>query len=458
MAFRSLKVATLSDEEGNQGPCLTVRHCCSGCQEYKSSVSNARRRDPGGARGDRRADGGGVPVMRGGVHVSEGPRVHLARATSPTAKTESSCGGTKPGGGAGRTTANAVLVHRGHRAGPGAGADHAGGCAPRSARRSGMRPARWPRSPKPTGCRGRPRTAPSSPTPRRCWPSRNRSRCSVSTRPGAASPAGNGAPTTRRWVRVDPWDTGFVDLAGDQGLLGQREGRTGAAVIDWLSERSDEFRAGVRFVAIDPAAVYASAVRTPGLLPNATLVVDHFHLVKLANDALTKVRRRVTWDLRDRRGRKIDPEWANRRRLLRARERLSDKSFTKMWNAIVSEDDTGQILSAWIAKEELRTLLSTVRVGGDPHLTRHRLHRFLAWCIDSQIPELLTLAATVDTWWPEINAFIATGITNARTEGYNRLVKQVKRVACGFRNPENSARRIRFHCTRKQRAATQTSC
>src|SRR5215475_8327946 len=59
-------------------------------------------------------------------------------------------------------------------------------------------------------------------------------------------------------------------------------------------------------------------------------------------------------------------------------------------------------------------------------ILRH-LHRFLAWCIDSQIPELLTLAATIDTWWPEINAFVQTGITNARTEGYNRLVKQVKR-------------------------------
>ena len=263
---------------------------------------------------------------------------------------------------------------------------------------------------------------------------------------------------TGRWVRVDPWDTGFVDLAGDQGLLGQREGRTGAAVIDWLSERTPAFREAIDYVAIDPAAVYATAIHTPGLLPNATLVVDHFHLVKLANDALTKVRRAVTWDLRDRRGRKLDPEWANRRRLLRARERLSDKSFAKMWNAIVSEDHSGQILSAWIAKEELRTLLSTVRLGGDPHLTRHRLHRFLTWCADSQIPKLLTLATTVDTWWPEINAFIATGITNARTEGYNRLVKQVKRVGCGFRNPENSARRIRFHCTRKQRAATQTSC
>jgi len=263
---------------------------------------------------------------------------------------------------------------------------------------------------------------------------------------------------TGRWVRVDPWDTGFVDLAGDQGLLGQREGRTGAAVIDWLSQRTPQFREAVQFVAIDPAAVYASAIRAPGLLPNATLVVDHFHLVALANDALTTVRRRVTWDLRDRRGRRIDPEWANRRRLLRARERLSDNSFAKMWNAIVSEDDTSRILSAWIAKEELRTLLSTVRIGGDPHLTRHRLHRFLAWCIDSQIPELLTLAATIDQWWPEINAFVQTGIINARTEGYNRLVKQVKRGGCGFRNRQNSARRIRFHCTRKQRAPTQTLC
>ncbi|MDZ7883399.1 MAG: ISL3 family transposase [Mycobacterium sp.] len=263
-------------------------------------------------------------------------------------------------------------------------------------------------------------------------------------------------PEASRWLRIDPWDTGFVDLAGDQGLLGQREGRTSKAVIDWLRERSDAFRDGIEYVAIDPAAVYAAAIRTPGLLPNATIVVDHFHLVKLANDALTKVRRRVTWDLKDRRGGKLDPEWANRRRLLRGRERLSQKTFAKMWNSITAEDPSAQILSAWIAKEELRTLLATVGNGGDAHLTRHRLHRFLSWCIDSQIPELLTLATTIDTWWPEINAFIQTGITNAGTEGYNRLVKQVKRVGCGFRNRENSARRIRFHCTRKQRAATPT--
>ena len=76
----------------------------------------------------------------------------------------------------------------------------------------------------------------------------------------------------------------------------------------------------------------------------------------------------------------------------------------------------------------------------------------------TQIGAAIGDEATIDTWWPEINAFVQTGITNARTEGYNRLVKQVKRSGCGSRNRENSGRRIRFHCTRKQRAATRTSC
>jgi transposase len=252
--------------------------------------------------------------------------------------------------------------------------------------------------------------------------------------------------------------TGFVDLSGSQGLLGAEAGahhRGGGGLVD---ERTPAFREAIAYVAIDPAAVYAAAVRTEGLLPNATLVVDHFHLVQLSNDAMTTVRRRVTWELKDRRGAKIDPEWANRPRLLTGQERLSNKNFAKMWNTIVEEDPCAQILSAYTAKEELRTLLSTVRVGGDPHLTRHRLHRFLTWCIDSRIPELLTLAKKVDAWWPANNALVPTGITNARTEGYNRLVKAMKRAACGFSNRENSARRICFHCTRTQRAATQTSC
>jgi len=47
---------------------------------------------------------------------------------------------------------------------------------------------------------------------------------------------------TSRWVRVDPCDTGFVDLAGDQGLLGQPAGRTTAAVVAWLNQRTPQLR------------------------------------------------------------------------------------------------------------------------------------------------------------------------------------------------------------------------
>jgi transposase len=259
-------------------------------------------------------------------------------------------------------------------------------------------------------------------------------------------------PVLAKWCRVDPYDTGFVDLHGSQGLLGLAEGRTTATVVDWLNERSCEFRAAIRYVAIDPAAVYAAAIRTPGLLPNATLVVDHFHLVKLANDAVTKVRRRVTWEQHDRRGRKVDPAWANRRRLLKGRERLSTESFQKMWASLEAGDPSAQILTAWIAKEELRTLLALARSGARRDQIRERLYLFYAWCARANIPELTTLATTIETWWPAILAFIDTGITNAKTEGLNRLLKQVKRSACGFRTVPNSHRRVRFHCTRRHRA------
>ena len=126
-----------------------------------------------------------------------------------------------------------------------------------------------------------------------------------------------------------------------------------------------------------------------------------------------------------------------------------------MWNALIDNDPTGQILTAYIAKEELRQLLSAARDGADDAEIGYRLYRFYTWCADADIPEITRLATTIETWWPAILAFLRTGLTNARTEGYNRLVKQVKRVACGFRNTENSRRRIRFHCTRAQRASIQ---
>jgi transposase len=252
-----------------------------------------------------------------------------------------------------------------------------------------------------------------------------------------------------RWQRTDPWETGFVDITGDQSLLGQVDGRTSAAVQAWLAARTEAFRAGIEVVVIDPHAGYAAAVRAA--LPEAAIAVDHFHLIMLANKAVTAVRQRVTRDLLERRGRKTDPTWANRRLLLRGRERLSQAALARMWNGCVDNDPTGQILSAWIAKEELRALCASAARGGHRHEIRQRLWTFYRWCADADVPELTTLAETIETWWPAIEVFLLTGLTNARTEGTNRLIKQVKRAACGFRNRDNYRRRVRLHCTRQTR-------
>jgi transposase len=185
--------------------------------------------------------------------------------------------------------------------------------------------------------------------------------------------------------------------------------------------------------------------------------VDHFHLVALANAAMTAVRQRVTREQLGRRGRRRDPVWANRRLLLRGRERLSGRAMARMWNGAIDHEPTGQLLAAWIAKEELRSLLALAAHRDDPRARERvgrRLWAFYSWCADTDIPELHTLAATIETWWPAVEVFLATGITNARTEGTNRLVKQVKRAACGFRNRGNYRTRVRLLCTRSTRRFT----
>jgi hypothetical protein len=59
------------------------------------------------------------------------------------------------------------------------------------------------------------------------------------------------------------------------------------------------------------------------------------------------------------------------------------------------------------------------------------------------IEEIKRLADTIETWWDGIEAFLRTGITNAKSEGINRAVKLAARNAYGFRNPENQRLRTR---------------
>lgn len=79
------------------------------------------------------------------------------------------------------------------------------------------------------------------------------------------------------------------------GRLRGLHGRSGPALAGRRpqqrdgQERGEDWRSGVRFVAIDMYTIFKSALRDA--LPRARLIVDHFHLVQLANQALTEVRR-----------------------------------------------------------------------------------------------------------------------------------------------------------------------
>ena len=261
-------------------------------------------------------------------------------------------------------------------------------------------------------------------------------------------------PDTKRWVLAcDRWHTGFVDAAGTGGLLAQVEGRTSAATIAWLNAQPAAWRAGITHVTIDLSASYAKAVRVA--LPDAVLVADRFHLVQLANKVVTDVRQRVIRESEGRRGRKSDPAWAARRRLLTAHERLRPETFAKMWNSLIDTGDAGiQILQAYVVKEELRSLLLLAGTNPQRHVIRGKLDSFYQQAAATEAPEAHRLAATIEAWWPAIEAGLLTGYSNSRSEGYNRLAKHQGRNAFGFRNPVNQRRRIRWSCTRQHRRAS----
>ncbi len=270
-------------------------------------------------------------------------------------------------------------------------------------------------------------------------------------RPAAACRSPARDEETGRWRIIhDRWLTGIVDADGTAGLLGHVDGRTAQVVSDWLTEQPMACLGNVNAaVCIDLSASYAKAIADA--LPGAVLVADRFHLVRLGNDMVTAVRQRATREDCDRRGRKRDPEWVSRRRLLTAHERLSPASFARMWNGLIDQGDLGiEVLHAYAVKENLRALLALAPTPGtsvpDRSAISHRLWRFLSLAAASDSPEVHRLAATVENWWPAIEAGRRTGYSNARSEGYNRLAKHQGRNAFGFRNTENQRRRIRWAC------------
>jgi transposase len=217
------------------------------------------------------------------------------------------------------------------------------------------------------------------------------------------------------------WVTGLVDLEGGR-LLDVVADRTRAAVAGWLAARPRGWLAQVTTVALDPWRGYASALMAP--LGHATVVVDHFHAIRLANTVVDQVRRRTQQTILGHRGRTYDPLYRIRKLLLTGAEQLTQRGWVRQRAGLAAGDPTAEVAAAWQGKELLRAVYAAV----DTSAARAALERFYRWADDVEVAELSRLARTVKAWEAEILAFHATGgCSNGPTEALNLLIKKVKR-------------------------------
>jgi transposase len=232
------------------------------------------------------------------------------------------------------------------------------------------------------------------------------------------------------------YTTQIVDLDRHR-LLDVVAGRSRNVLGNWLSERGADWCDRIRLATLDPSAGYRKALTDH--LDNATLVVDHFHAVRLANRAIDDTRRRVQQQTLGHRGRRTDPLYRARRVLLTGYERLTEDRFWWMATLLRAGDPDGEVSAAWIAKELLRDTYSAI----DEAHARRRLIAFYIHCADTDVPELTRLARTVSRWSHEVLAYHTTGkASNGRVENTHMLAEKTRRNAHGFTNINNYRRRL----------------
>lgn len=236
-------------------------------------------------------------------------------------------------------------------------------------------------------------------------------------------------------TRVEPWSIVFTDL--DTGaILDVVDGRRGKAVTTWLAARPRWWRRRVQLVAIDLSAEFRAAVRKA--LPNARISADHWHVVRLANEMVTKVRRRRVWELHARRGRNVDVPYRYRQLLVCAGDRLSVRQRDRLQQIL---DEDIELAVAWGIKEHVRQLLAARDTA-----SFQREWAALSKAVKAtRLPEPLALFKTLTAWRRELLTFCRTRLTNARSEAANLTAKAFKRAGRGYRKHDNYRCRIIGH-------------
>lgn len=215
------------------------------------------------------------------------------------------------------------------------------------------------------------------------------------------------------------------------------EGISAKPLVRWFASLDPEVRDGIEVVVMDMSPGYRAIVA--GMLPHAMRVADKFHVVRLANLALDRVRARSQG-----RGFKRKTGWPRRLfecrfALLRSQENARPDDPERL---AVIFDVFPEVHQAWRLKEGLREVYKE----SDPVNAALALDVWLQLVDRAGIPEFHKLAATIRKWRPEILNHFVYRMTNAYAEGITNRVKVIKRQAYGFRNFTNFQDRILVQC------------
>jgi transposase len=228
--------------------------------------------------------------------------------------------------------------------------------------------------------------------------------------------------------------TGVRDSSGPARLLDMVEGRSKQAFKRWLAAREESWRAGVEVVAMDGFTGFKTA--TTEELPDAVAVMDPFHVVRLAGDALDQCRRRVQQNIHGHRGRKHDPLYRSRRTLHTGADLLTDKQHQRL-TQLFADDEHVEVEATWgIYQRMITAYREPDRQQG--RALMQRLIDAVSQGVPAALREIVTLGHTLKKRAVDVLAYFdRPGTSNGPTEAINGRIEHLRGSALGFRNLTN---------------------
>ena len=228
--------------------------------------------------------------------------------------------------------------------------------------------------------------------------------------------------------------TPIRDRSGPARLLDMVEGRSKRVFKEWLAARPQAWREAIEVVAMDGFTGFKSA--TAEELPDAAAVMDPFHVVRLAGDALDQCRRRVQQELHGHRGRKDDPLYRARRTLHTGAGLLTDKQQTRLQELFVLEEHVPVEATWGIYQRMIAAYREKDRSLG--RAAMEALIDAVSQDVPAGLDELRKLGRTLKARATDVLAYFERpGTSNGPTEAINGRLEHLRGSALGFRNLTN---------------------